>query len=367
MRKLKIIQILPSLNTGGVERGVLDFNKYLVEKGHSSYVISDGGRQVKNLLEDGGEHIHLQVSKKSLFTLLRARELANVINKISPDIIHIRSRVPAWVLQLSKLFIKNPRPIIFSTFHGLYSTPFYSRIMASFDKVIAISKTVEDYVNENYQRHLKSPPKLIYRGSDKEYFSNNFNPSESWRETFFKSFPNLKDKTLLTFPGRLSSWKGQESFLKMMSDLPVGYAGLIVGPHENAKPKFKRKLDRLISNYNLQERLFFYNAVDDIREIYSISEIVFNLSVKPEPFGRTLLEAAMMGKKICGWDRGGAGEVLELFYPIGRVSFKNFNELASRVKEITKLNETPSNIHLTSELMHEKTISFYLDALDNKA
>ena len=113
--------------------------------------------------------------------------------------------MPAWVLQLSGYSLKTQDLLFFLPFHGLYSTPFYSRIMASFDKVIAISKTVEDYVNENYQRHLKSPPKLIYRGSDKEYFSNNFNPSESWRETFFKSFPNLKDKTLLTFPGRLSS------------------------------------------------------------------------------------------------------------------------------------------------------------------
>ena len=83
MRKLKIIQILPTLNTGGVERGVLDFNKYLVNKGHDSYVISNGGRQVKNLIEDGGNHIHLQVSKKSIFTLLQAKKLADIINEIS--------------------------------------------------------------------------------------------------------------------------------------------------------------------------------------------------------------------------------------------------------------------------------------------
>ena len=154
MRKLKVIQILPTLNTGGVERGVLDFNNYLVKKGHESYVISNGGRQVKNLIEDGGNHIHLQISNKSIFTLFQAKKLADVINEISPDIVHIRSRVPAWVLQLSKIFIKNPRPIIFSTFHGLYSTPFYSRIMASFDRVIAISKTVENYINENYESCL---------------------------------------------------------------------------------------------------------------------------------------------------------------------------------------------------------------------
>ena len=154
MRKLKIIQILPTLNTGGVERGVLDFNKYLIDRGHESYVISNGGRQVKNLINDGGSHIHMQVSKKSFLTLLQAKKLADVINEISPDIVHVRSRIPAWVTQLSKLFIKNPRPIFFSTFHGLYSTPFYSRIMASFDYVIAISKTVNEYILELSLIHI---------------------------------------------------------------------------------------------------------------------------------------------------------------------------------------------------------------------
>ena len=104
MKKLSVIQILPTLNTGGVERGVLDFNKFLVANGHKSFVISDGGRQVKNLIADGGEHIHLGVAKKSFLTLLQAKKLADVINEISPDIVHIRSRVPAWVLQISKLF-----------------------------------------------------------------------------------------------------------------------------------------------------------------------------------------------------------------------------------------------------------------------
>lgn len=366
MRKLKIVQILPSLNTGGVERGVLDFNKYLVDKGHNSYVISNGGRQVKNLVEDGGEHIHLQVSKKSFLTLMQAKKLANIINQISPDIVHIRSRIPAWVLQLSKFFIKNPRPIIFSTFHGLYSTPFYSRIMASFDNVIAISKTVEKYINENYERHLKSPPKLIYRGSDKEYFTSKFRPKDSYLESFFTKFPYLKNKKILSFPGRLSSWKGQESFLKLLSELSSDYAGIIVGPYKDAKPKFKRKLDLLISNYNLQKRVYFYNAVDDIREIYFLSDLVFNLSSKPEPFGRTLLEAAMMNKKICGWNRGGAGEVLDLFYPKGKVEFNNFKMLTNQVKELILSEDVPNNVYLTSDLMHEKTISFYFDALDKR-
>ena len=367
MRKLKVIQILPTLNTGGVERGVLDFNKYLVKKGHESYVISNGGRQVKNLIEDGGNHIHLQISNKSIFTLFQAKKLADVINEISPDIVHIRSRIPAWVLQLSKIFIKNPRPIIFSTFHGLYSTPFYSRIMASFDRVIAISKTVESYVNENYERYLKNPPRLIYRGSDEEYFSKSFVPSESYKDIFFKKFTNLKNKKIITFPGRLSSWKGQESFIKLISDLPENYSGLIVGPYQSAKPKYLNSLKKLIEDYRLQNKVYFYNAKDDIREIYYLSEVVLNLSSKPEPFGRTILEAAMMGKKIAGWDRGGPGEVLDMCFPQGKVEFNNFSSLADTVKSLSEKEDVPSNIFLTSDLMHSKTVSYYLDAIDKNS
>ena len=367
MRKLKVIQILPTLNTGGVERGVLDYNNYLVKKGHESYVISNGGRQVKNLIEDGGNHIHLQISNKSIFTLFQAKKLADVINEISPDIVHIRSRVPAWVLQLSKIFIKNPRPIIFSTFHGLYSTPFYSRIMASFDRVIAISKTVEKYVNENYERYLKKPPRLIYRGSDEKYFSNSFVPSESYKDNFFKQFTNLKNQKIITFPGRLSSWKGQESFIKLMSDLPDDYSGLIVGPYKSAKPKYLNSLKKLIEDYRLQNKVHFYNAKDDIREIYYLSEVVLNLSSKPEPFGRTILEAAMMGKKIAGWDRGGPGEVLDMCFPQGKVEFNKFNSLVETVKNLSESEDIPSNIFLTSDLMHSKTIGFYLDAIDKNS
>lgn len=366
MRKLKIIQILPTLNTGGVERGVLDFNKYLVDKGHESYVISNGGRQVKNLIDDGGEHIHLQIAEKNLLTLFQAKKLATIINEISPDIIHIRSRVPAWVLQLSKLFIKNPRPLIFSTFHGLYSTPFYSRIMASFDHVVVISKTVQKYVLDNYSNHLKFSPRLIYRGSDEEYFSKNYTAETSYIDKFFDKFPKLTNKKILSFPGRLSSWKGQESFIKLLSELPEEFSGLIVGPYQDAKKKYLNNLKALIENYCLKDRVFFYDAKDDIRDIYFLSEIIFNLSSKPEPFGRTTLEAAMMGKKICGWDRGGAGEVLNMCYPVGKVRFGDFEKLVEKVKELSNLTETPNNIFLTSDLMHSRTVEFYFDALDNK-
>ena len=221
-------------------------------------------------------------------------------------------------------------------------------------------------VLDNYPEHLKFAPRLIYRGSDEAYFSKNYRPQDAYIDNFFDQFPKLTNKKILTFPGRLSSWKGQESFIKLISELPEEFAGLIVGPYQNAKKKYLKNLKTLIQNYRLGDRVFFYDAKDDIRDIYYLSTIVFNLSSKPEPFGRTTLEAAMMGKKICGWDRGGAGEVLDMCYPDGKVEFGDFRQLTEKVKELTNSNKSPDNIFLTADLMHSKTVEFYLDALDNK-
>jgi len=239
--------------------------------------------------------------------------------------------------------------------------------MASFDRVIAISKTVEKYIYENYERHLKKPPMLIYRGSDETYFSPNFEPKTEYKDNFYKNFPQLSNKKILAFPGRLSSWKGQESFIKLISELPDDFSGLIIGPYKSAKKKYFNRLSNLIENYNIRNRVFFYDAKDDIREIYYLSDLIMNLSTTPEPFGRTILEAAMMGKKIIGWNRGGVGEVLEMFFPQGKVEFGNFKSLAKAVKSLSVSDEKPSNVFLTSDLMHSKTVSFYLDALDNKS
>lgn len=239
--------------------------------------------------------------------------------------------------------------------------------MASFDRVIAISKTVEKYIHENYERHLKKPPMLIYRGSDETYFSPNFQAKTEYKDNFYKSFPQLSNKKILAFPGRLSSWKGQESFIKLISELPDDFSGLIIGPYKSAKKKYFNRLSNLIENYNIRDRVFFYDAKDDIREIYYLSDLIMNLSTTPEPFGRTILEAAMMGKKIIGWNRGGVGEVLEMFFPQGKVEFGNFKSLAKAVKSLSVSDEKPSNVFLTSDLMHSKTVSYYLDALDNKS
>ena len=142
---MKVLQILPELNIGGVERGTLDLSKALVERDHESHVISGGGILVDELTRSGASHYEIPVHVKSLNTLFLAKRLSETISSIDPDIVHVRSRMPAWVnFRAFKMLQK--KPLLLSTFHGLYSFPIYSKVMSFVDHSIAISKTVESYI-----------------------------------------------------------------------------------------------------------------------------------------------------------------------------------------------------------------------------
>jgi glycosyltransferase involved in cell wall biosynthesis len=191
--KMKILQILPELNIGGVERGVCDLSKALVEQGHQSFVISNGGKLESSLVASGGKHISMPVHIKRFKTLKLAKELYEVILDVNPDIIHVRSRMPAWVTYHALKKFKNNKPVHVSTFHGLYSFPIYSKVMANVDHIISISNTVEDYIKTTY----KVPDEkitVIPRGCDLSEF-NQEPLHQSWKDEWYKEFPsNIKQK-----------------------------------------------------------------------------------------------------------------------------------------------------------------------------
>ena len=177
---MRILQILPELNIGGVERGVCDLSKALVKKGHESYVISNGGKLESSLIESGGIHISMPIHIKRFKTLKLADDLYKVIHDINPDIVHVRSRMPAWVTYYALKKFQNNKPVHVSTFHGLYSFPIYSKVMAKVDHIISISRTVEDYIKTTY----KVPDNkitVIPRGCDLTEF-NQEPLSASWKE-----------------------------------------------------------------------------------------------------------------------------------------------------------------------------------------
>ena len=168
---MKVLQILPQLNIGGVERGTLDLSKALIQKGHESFVISGGGILVDELIQSGAKHYEIPVHIKSLRTLSLAKNLSKTISSIDPDIVHVRSRMPAWVnFRAFKMLQK--KPLLISTFHGLYSFPIYSQVMSFVEHSIAISKTVERYILKNYKLN-EDDITVIPRGCDPAEFNNN--------------------------------------------------------------------------------------------------------------------------------------------------------------------------------------------------
>jgi len=210
LSSIKVIQILPALDAGGVERGTVEFARELVARGHESMVISNGGRQVAQLEAEGSRHIHMPVHRKSLLSLTQVPAMRRLLTELKPDIVHVRSRAPAWITWLAWRKM-NPatRPRLVSTFHGMYSVNAYSAIMAKAEHIIAISDCVNEYIVKNY--HV-DPARItrIFRGLDPALFQHNQVPRQ-WQDQLLCDYPQFAGKRLLLMPGRLSRWKGQEA------------------------------------------------------------------------------------------------------------------------------------------------------------
>ena len=357
---MKVLQILPQLNIGGVERGTLDLSRALINRGYKSFVISGGGVLVDELKRTGAEHIELPIHHKSLRTLSLANELSETISNIDPNIVHVRSRMPAWVNY--RAFKKlNKKPLLISTFHGLYSFPIYSKVMSFVDHSIAISNTVESYILENYKLEKKDIT-IIPRGCEPTEFNKDLiNPED--RNNILREFPQIGDKKVLTIPGRITKWKGVVEFIELLSLLDDTYHGLIVGPTAQSKIKYLKKLQNKVTSMNLDHRITFTGSRRDISNIYKISDVVFNLSQTPEPFGRTMIEAIACGTKVIGWNHGGASEILNELFPQGLVSLNNMDELQQKTKLIAESKELPKENIFTASRMTSSTIDLYQSLL----
>ena len=358
MSNLKIIQLLPELNIGGVERGTKDFSKVLVNKGHRSIVISNGGIFEKDIINDGGEHIKLPIHKKTLYSLFLSNQLKSIYEREKPDIVHIRSRMPAWINFLA--FKKMPiKPLLVSTFHGLYSTPFYSQVMAKVDHTIAISNTVKNYIIDKY-KISESMITTIPRGCDANTFNREPAP-EDWVAQWNREYPQTSNKIILTLPTRISKWKGVDSFIELISKLDgEKFHGLIVGPSSYSKKRYLQSLKQKVTKLGINQNITFTGSRNDIKNIYKISDIVFNLSTEPEPFGRTTIEAISSGSKVIGWDHGGTKEILEELFPEGLVSLNNINDLKDKVMVVANTDHPlPKENIFTSERMTQSTIDLY--------
>lgn len=335
-RPLTILQTLPALHSGGVERGTLEIARALVAAGHRSIVVSHGGRLVAQLEREGSEHISLPVHRKSLASLFQVRPLRRLLQELQPDIVHARSRVPAWITWLAlRKMDPATRPRLVTTVHGMYSVSPYSAIMTKGEVVIAVSETVREYILQNYPKCPPERIRLVYRGVDPKEFPFRHQPSAEWLARWQQDYPQLAGKQVLCLPGRITRLKGHETFMALIAalkarGLPVH--GLIVGGVEEKKKPYLVELQTRVADLGLSDDISFTGLRGDIREVFTQCQLVLSLSTQPETFGRTVLEALSLGVPVVAWEQGGVGEILRTCHPQGAVATNDTGALEQAVQ-----------------------------------
>lgn len=364
-QSLTILQVLPALESGGVERGTLELAKHLVQHGHRSLVMSAGGRLVLPLTEAGSEHFCWPIGKKSFRTLLLVRALRRFLIEQAVDVLHVRSRLPAWICYLAwQGMDPDHRPRLVTTAHGFYSTGFYSSVMTRGETVIAVSDAIATYLRDNYTNWDSTRLRIIPRGIDPSIYNTNFRPSTEWLDAWNRQFPQCTNRRLIVIAGRLTRLKGHHDFIHLISRLiktNPDIHGLIVGEADSKHQNYLAELKSAVNAQGLENSISFTGHRTDLREIFSISSLALSLSTQAEAFGRTVLEALALGTPVVAYARGGVEELLDTLYPEGKVEPDNrqklLNASISALAGAYKAKELPGKFQLNQML--ESTLATY--------
>lgn len=355
-KRLTIMQVLPRLDVGGVERGTIEFAVYLKQLGHRPIVVSSGGPLVDELVKHGVLHIQLNVEKKSLTTLLSVVKIKKIVDEHAVDVVHARSRVPAWLCYLALKKISN-RPCFITTLHGLHSISKYSSVMARGDRVIAVSEAARIYLNKHFKTYLKQQPVVIYRGIDPK-FQYGYQPSEDWQHKITAQFKHYCDWKKVLLPGRLSPVKGVENLLEWLAySQPNARLLLTADPNES---NYSRKINKILSDSGLAEKVVWLGVVRAMPDLYASVDLVVSTNNKPESFGRTVLEALSIGKPVVAFDHGGVSEIMNQLYPQGLVGNNQTVELSDKINQFLQQPPPvkPHNL-FKNKTMFDQTLAIY--------
>ena len=318
-KKIKVLQVIPRLGYGGAETGCYDLAHFLPERGWKSFVATSGGELLKYIDKKKVKIFKLPVhSKNPILILLNSIILFFIILIYNIDIVHARSRVPAWSCYLA---IKITFRKFVTTFHGTYNfnnkiKKFYNSIMLRSDLVIAGSNFIFSHINENYgEFFLKTKRKflVIFRGINTNYFnSQKIQPLKL--EKFSKQNNINRNKFIILLPGRLTYWKGQKIFIEAIkllserSDIP-SFEAIILGG-DQGRNVYKKQLLVLVQQYRLGKIIKFIDHCEEMPVAYAISNLVCSCSYEPEAFGRVSVEAQSMQIPIIASDIGGSKETI---------------------------------------------------------
>lgn len=342
---MKILQILPALNQGGVEYYVLENCAHIATYANS-YVISSGGRLVSRLEQAGSTHFTLPIEKKRVRSLLQIGKLARLINEIEPDIIHIHSRLQAWLVHFALKRVKT-RPHIVTTVHGFNSISRYSEQMLKADRVIVVSKALENYLINAYPRADVKRFAIITQGIDPTIFHRNVTVPDAMNARLQTLGITEQDQILL-LAGRITRIKGIPLVIELIAKLKANgithIKALIVGGYDARNRAFYEEMKALIAAKGLTKSILWYGTCDEMAAIYTRANITLSLTTKPESYGRTVLEALACGTPVIGFNYGGVGENLSRFYPNGAIRPHHLPTLYDKTLEILAIPKAQAQI-----------------------
>ena len=370
MRRLTVVQLLPALDAGGVERSTLEIAAALARAGHRAIVVSDGGRLLPQLQAMGAEHVALDIGRKSPLALRHVPALRKLFRDVDADIVHARSRLPAWLAWLAlRGQPEGGRPRFVTTAHGLNSPSRYSAIMARGERVICVSDTVREHLLRHYPRTDPRRLAVIPRGIDADAFPRAPLPDRASRARVAALHPQLGgDGPLLLLPGRGTRLKGHADAIALLANLRA--AGMdarlwMPGAMQDGREAYCAELGAKARAAGVEEALAIGEATAAVAEAYAASDLVLQLSRKPEAFGRTVIEALSVGRPVLGWAHGGVGELLAELQPRGAVAPFDEDGLLRAAHALLQHPPRPAaTMPYTLQAMQEATLVLYRSLVD---
>lgn len=305
------MQIVPALNCGGVERGTIDIAKALFDEGYGPFVLTTGGALCPAIKSIPATLIKQNVSTKNPIKIYKNISfIENLIKEHGIDLVHARSRAPAWSAYYAAK--RTNKPFV-TTFHGIYNLKskfkrYYNSVMTFGNRVIAVSDFVKDHIIKNYGVD-ESIIRVIHRGVDLDYFSQE-NIEENKRLKLLDKYNIPASTPIIIMPSRMTSWKGQHVLieaLKLIKD--QDFYCMLVGDLSK-HPCYVRRLKDMISSHKLLSKVHIFGSEIDMVGLYNLADIVISASIEPEAFGRTIVEAQAMKKLVIATNNGGAGETI---------------------------------------------------------
>jgi glycosyltransferase involved in cell wall biosynthesis len=377
IKSYSVLQVLPHLNSGGLVSGAVEISEALQKTGMNSFVASAGGRREREITKAGGKVINFSLgSKNPIIMLLNVYKLSRIIKKYKINIIHARSRAPAW----SAYFAAKKMGIPFvTTFHGTYSIQNklkkkYNSIMVKSDRVIAISRFINNHILSNYNID-KDKIVTIHRGVNIERF-NYLKVADERLISLLNIFNIPEDSFVVLLPGRITRWKGHilliEAIFKLQrSDIICLFVG-----DSQGRNKYYAELEKILDKFKLKNYFRIIPNQSDMATIYKLADVVVSSSLDPEAFGRVIVEAQAMGRPTISANHGGGSEIIIdgltgwLFKP------GDADDLSDKINKALSLNKDNrdklainaikrAKLNFNNETMCAKTLQVYAE-LANK-